>query len=81
MEQEQQFPSGPDDPMFREARAISLSVAAMRRARGIKNPSDYIAGSPEWHASMHAFAEDVMHAIGTHLSAGDGDAGGGRAER
>jgi hypothetical protein len=81
MEQEQQFPSGPDDPMFMEARAISLSVAAMRRARGIRNPSDYEVGSPEWHAAMHEFAEEVMQAIGTRLSAGDSDAGTGNGRR
>jgi hypothetical protein len=76
MEQEQQFPAAPDDPMFMEARAISLSVAAMRRARGITNPSDCEVGTPEWHAAMHEFAEDVMEAIGSRLGAGD--AGDGR---
>jgi hypothetical protein len=64
MENEREVPYSPDDPWFLRARAISLSVAAIRRARGVLNPSDFPVGSTEWHAAMKDFAGDVLRALG-----------------
>jgi hypothetical protein len=54
---------GSDDPDFLRARALSLSVGAIRKAQGKKCPGDFPVGSVEWHATVEDFANDVLKAL------------------
>jgi hypothetical protein len=47
-----------------EARALALSVATIRKARGKRNPADYAVGSPDWEAEDEDFARDLLRALG-----------------
>jgi hypothetical protein len=62
-----QFPfqgsSDSQDPHFQHARALSLSVGAIRRAQGKCNPDDFPVGSIEWHFAIEDFAGDVLKAL------------------
>lgn len=51
------------DPHYQHARALSLSVGAIRKAQGKKNPTDFTVGTIEWHAAVEDFAEDVLRAL------------------
>jgi hypothetical protein len=51
------------DPHFQHARALSLSVGAIRRAQGKPNPNDFPVGSIEWHIAIEDFAGDVLRAL------------------
>jgi len=64
MNNEQSIPFGPGHPRYLEARALALSVAAIRKAQGKRNPVDYAVGSPGWAASDEDFARDVLRALG-----------------
>ncbi len=50
-------------PHFQHARALSLSVGAIRRAQGKANPNDFPVGSIEWHFAIENFAGDVLKAL------------------
>jgi hypothetical protein len=52
-----------NDPHFLQARALSLSVGAIRKAKGKLNPNDFPVGSLEWHVAIEDFANDVLDAI------------------
>jgi hypothetical protein len=52
-----------NDPHFQHARALSLSVGAIRRAQGKANPNDFPVGSIEWHFAIEDFAGDVLKAL------------------
>ncbi|KXU95006.1 hypothetical protein CR51_25770 [Caballeronia megalochromosomata] len=52
-----------DDPHFQHARALSLSVGAIRRAQGKCSPNDFPVGSLEWHFAIEEFAGDVLRAL------------------
>ncbi|WP_235007684.1 hypothetical protein [Caballeronia humi] len=52
-----------DDPHFQRARALSLSVGAIRRAQGKASPNDFPVGSTEWHIAVEDFANDVLTAL------------------
>ncbi|WP_277186428.1 hypothetical protein [Caballeronia sp. BR00000012568055] len=52
-----------NDPHFQHARALSLSVGAIRRAQGKANPNDFTVGSIEWHFAIEDFAGDVLKAL------------------
>jgi len=52
-----------NDPHFQHARALSLSVGAIRRAQGKCNPNDFPVGSVEWHFAVEDFAGDVLRAL------------------
>jgi hypothetical protein len=52
-----------DDPHFQHARALSLSVGAIRRAQGKCSPNDFPVGSLEWHFVIEDFAGDVLRAL------------------
>jgi hypothetical protein len=43
--------------------AVSEAVAVIRHARGLKNPNDLPAGTPEWKAASDAFADDFLRAL------------------
>jgi hypothetical protein len=62
MENELNSP-GSDDPDFLRARALSLSVGAIRKAQGKKCPGDFPIGSVEWHTTVEDFANDVLKAL------------------
>jgi hypothetical protein len=51
------------DPHFQHARALSISVGAIRRAQGKPNPNDFPVGSIEWHVAIEDFAGDVLKAL------------------
>jgi hypothetical protein len=63
MENELTPPPGSNDPDFLRARALSLSVGAIRKAQGKKCPGDFPLGSVEWHAAVEDFANDVLKAL------------------
>ncbi|SOE67186.1 hypothetical protein SAMN05414139_02987 [Burkholderia sp. D7] len=56
-------PADPNDPTFLRARALSLSVGAIRKAQGKKCPGDFPVGTIEWHAVVEEFADDVLKAM------------------
>ncbi|MDR5877609.1 hypothetical protein [Caballeronia sp. LZ032] len=65
-----------DDPHFQHARALSLSVGAIRRAQGKRNPNDFAVGTIEWHLAIEDFASDVLRALtdeteGTNMQVGE----------
>ena len=39
-------------------------MAAIRKAKGKKNPDDLPVDSPEWHQACSEFANDVLAALG-----------------
>ncbi|KMZ11997.1 hypothetical protein BHUM_02940 [Candidatus Burkholderia humilis] len=43
--------------------ALGETVAVIRHARGLKNPDDLPAGSPEWVDASDAFADDFIRAL------------------
>lgn len=56
---------GPGYPGYLEARALALSIAAIRKAQGKKNPADYAVGSPNWEAADEEFARDLLRILGS----------------
>lgn len=51
---------GKADQLFLEARALALSLVAIRRAQGKLNPSDFPVGSVEWLAVFEEFAANLI---------------------
>ncbi|OXC78643.1 hypothetical protein [Caballeronia sordidicola] len=47
-----------------EAQSLCLAVAAIRKARGKKNPDDFPVDTPEWHQVCEEFVNDVLVALG-----------------
>ncbi|CAE6775973.1 hypothetical protein R69927_04120 [Paraburkholderia domus] len=66
MEDDPYVPFGPGHPEYLQARALALSVAAIRKGRGKKNPDDYPIGSAGWAEVDEDFARDVLRALGGH---------------
>lgn len=64
MNSEQTILFGPWHPRYLEARALALSIAAIRKAQGKRNPADYAVGSPGWEAGDEEFARDLLRALG-----------------
>ncbi|WP_118179969.1 hypothetical protein [Paraburkholderia phosphatilytica] len=64
MDNEKREHFGPADPLYMEAEALGLSVAAIRKAQGKKNPSDCEVGSPAWMNANEEFARDLLWALG-----------------
>jgi len=54
----------PDSFLQLEAQSLGLSVAAIRKARGKKNPDDMPVDSPAWHQVCEEFVKDVLVALG-----------------
>jgi hypothetical protein len=52
-----------DDPHFQRARALSISIGAIRKAQGKTSPNDFPVGSVEWHVAVEDFANDVLAAL------------------
>jgi hypothetical protein len=63
MDYENTPPADSNDPTFQRARALSLSVGAIRKAQGKKCPGDFPVGTVEWHAVVEDFANDVLKAM------------------
>ena len=63
MNDEQSFPFGPGHPQYLEARALALSIAAIRKAQGKRNPVDFAVGSPDWERAGEDFARDVLRIL------------------
>jgi len=63
MDHEINPPADSNDPTFLRARALSLSVGAIRKAQGKKCPGDFPVGTIEWHAVVEEFANDVLKAM------------------
>lgn len=63
MDHELTPPPDANDPTFLRARALSLSVGAIRKAQGKKCPGDFPVGTIEWHAVVEEFADDVLKAM------------------
>lgn len=53
----------PDRSLYLEAKALSMSVAAIRKARGKMNPHDVAVDSPDWYQAYREFADDVLAAL------------------
>jgi hypothetical protein len=64
MENKKPFEIIPGSALHMEAQSLSLSVAAIRKARGKKNPDDVPVDSPEWHQVCQEFANDVLIVLG-----------------
>jgi len=52
-----------DDPHFQRARALSMSIGAIRKAQGKPSPNDFTVGTVEWHVAVEDFANDVRVAL------------------
>ena len=63
MNDEQSIPFGPGHPQYLEARALALSIAAIRKAQGKRNPVDFAVGSPDWERAGEDFARDVLRIL------------------
>lgn len=50
--------------------ALTETVAAIRHARGLKNPHDLPEGSPEREIAADAFANDFLRALDAEPSIG-----------
>lgn len=57
------LPFESDDPVFLQARAVSLTVSAIRKAQGKTTPRDCEAGTTEWLGALEEFAHDVLRAL------------------
>ena len=64
MNNEHFIPFGAEDPQYLEARALALSIAAIRKAQGKRNPVDYAVGSPDWATADEDFARDILPILG-----------------
>ena len=64
MENEKDQRFGPGHPRYAESQALGLSVAAIRKAKGLSNPDEFITGTPEFAAAEEAFLRDVLRALG-----------------
>jgi hypothetical protein len=64
MENKKPFEIIPGSALHMEAQSLSLSVAAIRKAQGKKNPEDVPVDSPEWHQVCQEFANDVLIVLG-----------------
>lgn len=64
MKNKKPFRIASDSQLHQEARALSLSVAAIRKAQGKKSPADFPVDSPEWHRVCMDFANDVVTFLG-----------------
>lgn len=53
-----------DDSLRDEARALSLSIEIIRRARGRRNPRDCRPGTDEWTRVSLEFVGDLRWALG-----------------
>lgn len=67
MKDEPFVPFGPGHRRYLQARALALSVAAIRKAQGKKNPDSYPIGSPGWREVDEDFARDALRALGADL--------------
>ena len=65
MNDEQSIPFGPGHPQYLEARALALSIAAIRKAQGKRNPVDFAVGSSDWERAGEDFARDVLRILGS----------------
>jgi hypothetical protein len=54
----------PGAPVDMEAQSLGLAVAAIREAKGKKNPDDFTVDTPEWHRVCEEFVKDVLVALG-----------------
>ena len=64
MSDEHSIPFRPYDQPYLEARALALSIAAIRKAQGKRNPVDYAVGSPGWATADEDFARDILRILG-----------------
>ena len=64
MDDKYSTPFRPEDPQYLEARALALSIAAIRKAQGKRNPVDYAVGSPDWETADEDFARDILRILG-----------------
>jgi hypothetical protein len=65
MDNKHSTPFGPQNPQYLEARALALSIAAIRKAQGKRNPVDYAVGSPDWETADEEFARDILRILGS----------------
>ncbi|ASW03180.1 hypothetical protein [Paraburkholderia aromaticivorans] len=52
-----------DDPNWDVSQAVEISVGAIRKARGLKNPDDCVQDTPEYERVVQAFLLDVLAAL------------------
>ena len=61
------------DPIWAELRALELSICAIRKAQGKKNPQDFVTGTRECSTAMEEFARDISRILALDLQAFDDD--------
>jgi hypothetical protein len=54
---------GPDRQRFLESRALTLSIAAIRKAQGRKNPGNHPVCLPGWEVAAKNLVRDAQRAI------------------
>jgi hypothetical protein len=64
MESENDRWLGLDHPLYRRARAVAMSVRAIRRAQGKPSHEDLTPDSPEFLAAEESFVCDLLRAAG-----------------
>ena len=52
-----------DHALYRKARAVAMSVRAIRKAQGKPCPENFLPDSPEYLAAEESFVCDLLNAI------------------
>lgn len=52
-----------DDPNWDVSQAVEMSVRAIRKVRGLKNPEDCVQDTEEYERVVQAFLLDVLVAL------------------
>jgi hypothetical protein len=54
----------PGSALHGESQSVGLTVAALRKAQGKRNPNDFPVGSPEFEVLEVEFLQDVLAFLG-----------------
>lgn len=68
-----------EDPNWDVPQAVEISVRAIRKARGLKNPEDCDRDRLEYERVVQAFLLDVLAALDDDEDAADSSVAGGAA--
>jgi hypothetical protein len=76
MENEEPIKFGPGHPRYVEAMSLEATVAAIRKGKGKKNPSDFVPFTAEWDEANDDFLRDLLRALGDDPDAIESDDSG-----